>query len=359
MQVPTSSVVQVQFSGEVTEGHLKAAYSNSFFSPFLMVPLYFLATCFLVAVIVGSLRRFSFSVGISTIVFFVGAGLIYIWYWFLHVEQRVSRLVKFRPWLLGPVHGTFSAAFTTIWHRDVGIQLVSQDLPNHLRFNSYVVSAERRPFSIVPSSCFFESDWHFVLDTLALLQTGFLINIPPANGSHVCILQSERLSFLEMRLRGFRWWPSVGGASWMVAAVMTYFILNAFENPVSMWLVFAMIPSLVLVFYLFQVSLWTWHTKRQFANDTRGYFSVAESELATQRCHTVSWFNREIVFGCAGRMWIHFPVRFVEKVRIGFSAIEFRARGVDMIFHREGFQNHAAWLKALETAREIGLKADN
>ncbi len=344
----------MHFSGEVIERHLGQAYSVLSCLPFLRAPLFLLAAGAFVFFVF--LSWFSFSLGLAIIVFSVGAGLAALMVWLLCVEPRVSRLIQYRPWLLGPVHGTFSAAFTTIWHRDFGIQLVSQDLPSHLSFNSYVVRAGQRPFAIVPSSSFYESDWHFVLDTLALLQPGFLIPIPPENGSHVCTLLSERLNFLETRLRGYRWSPSEGGASWVVAAVLTYLFLLTFENAVPMWLVFAMIPSLVLVFFLFRVTLWTWHTKRQFASETRGYFSIAEAAKETETRQTVSWFNREIVFWCVGRMWIHFPVRYVESVSVGFSAIEFQARGMSLKFHREGFQNQAAWLAACETAGKIRRK---
>ncbi len=313
---------------------------------FLKAPLFLLAASALF--FFGSLRILSFSIGLATAVIFFGVGLACLIYWFAYVERRVGRLIQNRPWLLGPVHGTFSAAFVTIWHRDFGMQLVSQDLPDQLCVNSYVVRAEKRPFALVPSSSFYESDWHFVLDTIALLQPGFLIPIPPPSGSHVCTLLSERLNFLETRLRGYHWSPSEGGASWVVAAVLTYFVLIAFENAVPMWLVFAMIPTLVLVFFLIRVTLWTLHTKWQFANDSRGYFSAAEAETETETGRTVSWFDGEVVFWCVGRMWIHFPIRYVEHVRVGYSAIEFRARGMDLIFHREGFQKHAAWLAACE-----------
>ena len=88
-------------------------------------------------------------------------------------EPWVKWLMKYRPWLLGPVHGNFSAAFTTIWHKDVGIQLVSQDLFSHLSFNAYVVRAKGHSYAIVPTASFFESDWHLILDTLELRQPGF------------------------------------------------------------------------------------------------------------------------------------------------------------------------------------------
>jgi hypothetical protein len=66
-----------------------------------------------------------FSIGIITAVLLVVyAGVV--------VEPRVRSLIRYRPWLLGKVHGTFSSAFTTIWHRDVGIQLVSHDLIRHV-----------------------------------------------------------------------------------------------------------------------------------------------------------------------------------------------------------------------------------
>lgn len=265
----------------------------------------------------------------------------------LATNLKIKRLIKQRPWLLGPVHGTFSAAFTTIWHRDVGIQLVSHDLIGHLSFNSYVVRAKGNPFAIVPTSCFYQSDWHEILDTIEQRQQGFLLPIPPVIGSHVCALRCRRLSFLETRLRGFRWKSSVGGISWYFAAVTAFALWQNVGGTIPIGLILAVIPALVFVFYLFRVALWTWHTKRQFANEKRGYFSVPEFKPG----RAVSWFNRDVIFWNTGRMWIHIPPRYVEKVLVEFSVIEFQARGLDMQFHREGFQHHSEWLAACETAK--------
>ncbi len=267
-------------------------------------------------------------------------------------EPRVKWLMKYRPWLLGPVHGTFSAAFTTIWHKDVGIQLVSQDLFSHLSFNAYVVRAKGHAYAVVPTASFFESDWHLILDTLELRQPGFLLPIPPITAAHVCILPSRRLSFLEMRLRSCRWSASEGGASWLVAGLLTYNCWWVVDDILPGWVMFAMVPALVFAFFLFRVALWTLHTSRQFANETRGYLAVPETDPG----RTVSWFNHEIVFWCAGRMWIHFPTRYLDRVRVDFSVIEFQARGIEMFFHREGFQSHADWLAACDTARELIAK---
>ena len=165
----------------------------------------------------------------------------------LAIALKIKKLIKQRPWLLGPVHGTFSAAFTTIWHKDVGIQLVSHDLLSHLSFNSYVVRAKGHPFAIVPTSCFYESDWHEILDAIEQRQHGFLMPIPPMIGSHVCALPCQRLSFLETRLRGFRWKSSVGGVSWLLAVVIAYALWWIVDETIPIWFVIVVIPVLVFV----------------------------------------------------------------------------------------------------------------
>ena len=47
------------------------------------------------------------------------------------------------------------------------------------------------------------------------------------------------------------------------------------------------------------------------------------------------------------------PVRYVTRVRVEFSVIEFYARGMEFRFHREGFQNYEAWLAAVDAARRM------
>ena len=342
----------MRFNGEVTELHLSRTYSASSRAKFWAICLTIFALLipgftFLTLRLPVSQPE---SVGLAFVIGIVAfAFLFYLFQSRFGFEPRVKWLMEYRPWLLGPVHGTFSAAFTTIWHKDVGIQLVSQDLFSHLSFNAYVVRAKGNSYAIVPTACFFESDWHLILDTLELRQPGFLMPIPPMRGANVCILPSRRLSFLEMRLRSYRWSASEGGASWLVAALLTYNLWWVVDDILPIWFMFAMVPALVFAFFLFRVALWTWHTKRQFANETRGYLAVPETEPG----RTVSWFNHETIFWCAGRMWIHFPTRYVDRVRVDFSVIEFQARGIEMLFHREGFQSQADWLAACDTSREL------
>lgn len=282
------------------------------------------------------------ATGLATVL--VGMFLALVSYLPFVSTFKVSGLVSRRPWLLGRVHGTFSAAFTTIWHGDLGIQLVSQDLLLHLSRNAYVIRSKGRPFALMPTSSFLEKDWHIVLDTLALKQTGFLQAIPPSTGSHVCVLDSQRLSFLEMRLRGYRWVGSTGGVSWIAAVLIAFYFYQSREETVPLWFALCLVPVLIFLLYLFRVLLWTWHTKRQFSNETRGYLTVPKGHPE----RVLSWFNDDVVFWCTGRTWLHVPRRYVDKVRVGFSVIEFRAAGTEMLFHREGFQSHANWVAACE-----------
>ncbi len=288
--------------------------------------------------IVGAIFAFGILTAVLLVVF---AGIV--------VEPRVQRLIRYRPWLLGKVHGTFSSAFTTIWHRDVGIQLVSHDLSRHVSKSGYVMRANRKPFAIVPSICFFEEDWHHVLDTLELKQPGFLHLNPPPEKAHICTLLIDRLSFLDMRLRGCGWNWSGAGLSWLGAVIVTIFFWNfvLVDSPI-LWQIVS-IPLLVLVSKVFRVSFWTWHTRRQFANDRRGYLALAKEEAK----RSVDWFTDDIVFWSDGLMWIQMPVRFITRVRVEFSVIEFYARGMEFRFHREGFQNHEAWLAAIDAARKM------
>jgi uncharacterized MnhB-related membrane protein len=353
----------VQFSGEVTERHIARAYSATprsslyiaaFFAVVFVSPLF--------AVVFNSISVgqsypswLLLAAGIGLSIAIVGVFLSLATYLPFIMSLKVRGLVLRRPWLLGLVHGTFSAACTTIWHKDLGVQLVSQDLPQHLSFNAYVVRANRRPFALVPTSSFFKRDWHTVLDTLELRQTGFLQSVPPPMGSHVCILESQRLSFLEMRLRGYRWVGGTSGGIWISAVAIAFFAARALNETVPFWLVLGSVPVLILLLYLLRVALWTWHTKRQFSSEKRGYLLVPEDHPE----RTVSWFNEEVVFWCAGRMWLHIPMRYVDRIRVGFSVIEFRAKGTEMLFHREGFQSHANWIAACNAARSlVGHRTD-
>jgi hypothetical protein len=209
--------------------------------------------------------------------------------------------------------------------------------------------ANRKPFTIVPSICYFEEDWHRVLDTLELKQPGFLHLNPPPEKSHICTLLIDRLSFLDMRLRGCRWNWSGAGLSWLGAIIVTVLFWNfvLVDSPI-LWQIVS-IPLLVLVSKVFRVSFWTWHTKRQFANERRGYFALAK-EVSKRSVH---WFTDDTVFWSDGLMWIQMPVRFITRVRVEFSVIEFYARGMEFRFHREGFQNHEAWLAAVGAARRM------
>ncbi len=350
----------MQFSGEVTARHLTRAYSATSRSTLLVSVAFglFIAIA-LISAFFATLRlptrypSWFFPVVVTGFAFFsVSVFLAFVSYLPFVISQKVKRLVKRRPWLLGRVHGTFSAACTTIWHGDLGIQLVSQDLPLHLSRNAYVIRANRRPFALVPTSCFFENDWHSVLDTLELRQSGLVQAIPPPSQSQVCILESLRLNFLGMRLRWYRWVGTTGGATWITAVVVAFYVSQALEETVPGWLVFCSVPVLVFLFYLFRVALWTWHTNRQFANERRGYLSVPEDHPE----RIVSWFNEEMVFWCSGRMWLHVPKRYLDDVRIGYSVIEFRAGSTEMLFHREGFQSHSSWLAACEAARLLSVE---
>jgi len=336
----------VTFSGEVTKANLGKTYTIAAWPTIVALIFYVFAS----SICAGLLRQlFSFTIVIEIFAFAIVIGALLVVMSLVVVEPKVRRLILHRPWLLGKVHGTFSSAFTTIWHQDMGIQLVSHDLVRHVNKRGYVVRANRTPFAIVPSICFFESDWHQVLDTLELQQPGFLHLNPPPNGSHICTLSIDRLSFLDMRLRGFRWKWTEGGQSWFGAFIATSVLWTLVSNTFLAWLYFPTILCVVFVFYILRISLWTWHTKRQFATERRGYLSVGKDDFK----RSVSWFTADTVFWCDGLMWIQMPARFVQRVRVEFSVIEFCARGMEFRFHREGFQNHAAWLAAIQSAKNI------
>ena len=368
---PASPLVQVQFSGEVTKVHLASAYSATNRAATAIVWLFLIVIVVSVQIyflrsplIVVSSAWGAIAISVAMILGVIATSFGLYWavshgsqaigVWFIG-GFGVGGLVKYRPWLLGPVHGTFSAAFTTIWHREMGIQLISQDLSSYLSWNAYVVRANRRPFAIVPSECFEKSDWHSVLDTLEQRRAGFLLPIPPANDALVCTLLSGRLNFLETRLRGYRWRFSEGGAAWLVAALITMVSWPWTESSLPDWAFFAAIPGLVLVFYFLRIAVWTWHTRRQFANELRGYLAVEE----THPERVMNWFNSEVVFWSNGRMWIHMPIKFIDQIAVNFSSIEFKSRGIHMLFHREGFRDESHWLMACDKAGKLLSSLDS
>jgi hypothetical protein len=343
---PASPVVQVTFSGEVTEAHLAKTFSIA--TAPTIAALFFYAIAF--SICAGLLhQRYGLTTVGAILAFGMTTAVVLVVWSALVVKPRVRKLVRYRPWLLGKVNGTFSPAYTTIWHRDVGIQLVSYDLYRHVNKNGYVMRANRTPYAIVPSVCFFEKDWHRVLDTLDLKQPGFLQLNPPPMGSHACTLLIDRLGFLDMRLRGYRWKWTEGVGVWLIAMISSGVLWGLFSEGRPTWLYFPTILFLVLVVYLLRILLWTWHTKRQFANERRGYLAVAKEEAK----RSVNWFTDDTVFWSDGLMWIQMPTKFVTRLRVEFSVIEFLARGMEFRFHREGFQNHEAWLAAKEAARTI------
>ena len=343
---PASPDAQVSFSGEVTEAHLAKTFAIAIGPTVAALCFYLLG----ISACAGLLYEL-FGISIPIVILAVGSitAIALVALTLAAVKPKVRRLIRYRPWLLGKVHGTFSSAFTTIWHRDVGIQLVSHDLSRHVNKSGYVMRANREPFAIVPSICFFQEDWHQVLDTLELKQLGYLHLNPPPSGAHACALSIDRLGFLDTRLRGFRCRLTEGLGTWFVAMIVTGVLWRLMSDQTPTWLYFPTIPCVVFAFYLSRISFWTWHTRRQFANDHRGYLGLAKEE--TKR--SVHWFTDDTVFWSDGLMWIQMPVRFITRVRVEFSVIEFYARGMEFRFHREGFQNHEAWLAASESARKM------
>ena len=220
---PASPVSQVSFSGEVTEAHLAKTFEIASGPMFAALCFYIIS----ISLCAGLLNQvYGAPVAVAIFAFGILTAVLLVVLTGMVVEPRVRKLIRYRPWLLGKVHGTFSSAFTTIWHSDVGIQLVSHDLSRHVNKSGYVMRANRKPFAIVPSICFFEEDWHRVLDTLELKQPGFLHLNPPPEKSHICTLLIDRLSFLDMRLRGGRWNWSGAGLSWLGAIIVTVLFWN-------------------------------------------------------------------------------------------------------------------------------------
>ena len=339
---------QVTFGGEVSiENILPFATSQFQFGWAINVILFF-------TVLSNFAYPFSSNVLLPLQVIVVFAALIWIvviqfLHWGLFAgarRQMAEQLVNARPWLLGQVRGTITGSNMTIWHQDVGLQIAINEIYRRFRRNAIVESTSNRPFSVVPTTCFVESDWHSFMDLLEHTTTGSLSALPATPEAHFCSIPAKRLPFLEMRLRGYRWQGTTSGAPWLLAAVFVFCAYLSIDpwglpNPYLL-----SIPVLVLLLHVGRIALWTWHTRRQFSTSTRGYFG---NKPSTEKM-AASWFDSTDLFWMDENIWYKIPTRYIDKVRMDDSCIEILASGVSMKFHREGFSNYSAWLSACETA---------
>jgi hypothetical protein len=68
-----------------------------------------------------------------------------------------------------------------------------------------------------------------------------------------------------------------------------------------------------------------------------------------------SWFNHDSVLASDANFWIRLPMSHIESYRIHESGIEFVARGISLLFHREGFDGPEAWRSACAQVQSLKL----
>jgi hypothetical protein len=278
-------------------------------------------------------------------------------FWFLWIryegKNHANRLLKRRPWLIGPTHGVVDSGRITVWHNQVCIQShISSFMVNTPRGMICFPDAENPfPWTMVPSTCFFEDQWYDLVSNLRQPNSFAALVVPPSPiDGHECVLAAGRSFALKNRTKALAWRPSSGVfllilvfGTWVSFAMSTLVRFQNLEVLLSIcalsWVVAELTRYLLARLQLF----------RDFSDPNRPAYRKRPIEPQTQS----QWFNLEKLLFCDTHHWVLCPNQYVERVKVRSSWIEFRIGYETVLFHREGFANETAWQAACRDAHAI------
>lgn len=331
-------------------GTLDATVLANYFNQKLgcVIPL----VIFSAVVWIGVLSR---GLGVTGIAI-VGVSLLVLVYfiWNRYVGRNpAKRLMKYRPWLKGETHGVACLGRLTVWHEDFCMQTSLEDyMINHGKgWICYPDPETPYPWLMIPSTFFYKEQWFELLNALG--QEGELtpkiVPAPPAEAWE-CMLEMSRSLELKNRSRALRFRPNRGLA-------LFFIVLNIWGSFIPRTFGFGawtpmVTPTMLGIWLLTEVSriLWAHYSVfREYRDPKR----PAYRKKPLHRWPQIQWFNRQQVLVSDVNHWLLCPVRYIERVRISYSWIEFLIGGESMLFHREGFANEQAWQGACQDARAI------
>jgi hypothetical protein len=277
---------------------------------------------------------------------------------------RVSKILRERPWLIGPLHGVVSGGRLTVWHNDFCLQTTARsymDEPGRGML-VYPTPAAAVPWAMVPSVCFYEQQWLELLDDyINNRRYQMLIGEAPPEGAWVSLLSQARSVALAERYHTLHWRPSSSLFLVTMVATSWYFLVE----PTFMrgWTaIYGLLPVLFWGFlelvrfararYLSEVDFREGSGAYRRSIKTRGR-NGSERELP---CPELRWFTSDVVFVSDFQHWMRIPMRYIRSVKVESTFITFRMLGNTMVFHREGFLDDAHWRGACEEARRIAAE---
>lgn len=337
----------VTFSGRLDSKKI-AEYFGSHWQIGCVVPLVLLS-----AIIWGAVLAFGLG-PIGPFIVVVASLLVFWFLWVRYVgKNHAKRLLKRRPWLQGAIRGDITSGRLTVWHEDLCLQSsLYPFMINPKRGMICYPDVENTfPWAMIPSTCFFEDQWYELMAVSRQPGTPQSRVAPatPADGWE-WRLEFNRSLTLRNRIKALSWRPNLGiFLLFVVLGLWLSFIPNAvgYQQGVSA------IPGVMLVGWVMteiaRFALARAMVYREYSNPQR----QAYRKTPLNQWPQAQWFSPQQVLFCEMQHWVLCPVRYVQKVKVRDSWIEFRIGGESILFHREGFANEEAWQGACRDASAI------
>jgi hypothetical protein len=309
------------------------------------------------------------GIGVTGLALVTIAAMSVFWFlWIRYVgKNHANRLQKRRPWLVGPIHGIASNGRLTVWHNDVCFQSHLQSFMLNPRRGMlcYPDLENAFPWTMVPSTCFYEDQWYELLEAgrYPRTQEPLIVQAAPPDGWE-CLLSLDRSLRLGNRTRAIAWRPTFGPLLVLLVLGLWLSFLPGISGipriPGGSGLNLTLPVLALLIWVLFEIGrylLAQFQVMREYSDPNRGAYRKRPIGSRSQ----LQWFTRQQILFSDSLHWILCPVRYVERVKIRNSWIEFSIGGEPVQFHREGFANESAWQGACKDALEIsqGLKQKN
>jgi len=297
------------------------------------------------------------SVGIGPMGFAVVslAALLILWFvWIRYVgKNHARRLLRRRPWLEGPLNGVASSSRLTLWHNDLCLQSKMQGymVDTKRGMISYPDNLSTFPWAMIPSTSFYQDQWYDLLSTIRSHRKAerLIYQAAPAEAWE-CILAPRRSLVLKNRIKALSLQPN-GGAFlvMLVLGIWLSFIPMSLDYQAP---VLAVPLMFILGYILIELSRFTYariQVMRQFA---KGSLS-AYRKIPVGQDPQLQWFSGQHVMFSDINHWVLCPVKYVQRVKVRGSWIEFRIGEEPVLFHREGFADESSWRGACQEALSI------